>query len=98
VDEVSMNVNGVTPTGPAGAVEPVGKAIGVGQATQPQAVTDMVEISLAAKLAAKLQEIPDVRADLVAKVKAEIAAGTYETPERLEVAIDRLLNDILTGP
>lgn len=51
-------------------------------------------ISTAAKLALKLREIPDVRTGLVAAVKAEIVAGTYETPERLEIAIDRLLEDL----
>jgi hypothetical protein len=31
------------------------------------------------------------RADLVARVRREIAAGTYETPEKLDVALERLL-------
>jgi hypothetical protein len=34
---------------------------------------------------------PEVRADLVARVRREIAAGTYETPEKWEAALDRLL-------
>ena len=33
---------------------------------------------------------PAVRADLVARVRREIAAGTYDTPERWEAALDRL--------
>ena len=33
------------------------------------------------------------RADLVARVRAEIALGTYETHEKLEVALARLLED-----
>jgi negative regulator of flagellin synthesis FlgM len=55
----------------------------------------VVEISTAAKLAAKIHELPDVRADLVAQVKAEIQAGTYETPEKIDAAIDRLMDDLL---
>jgi hypothetical protein len=31
------------------------------------------------------------RADLVARVRKEIAAGTYETPEKLQAALERLL-------
>jgi hypothetical protein len=27
-------------------------------------------------------------------VKEEIEAGTYETPERIEIAVDRLLEDL----
>jgi len=42
----------------------------------------------------KIRELPDVRKDLVARVKAEIAAGTYETPEKLDAAIERLLEDL----
>jgi anti-sigma28 factor (negative regulator of flagellin synthesis) len=33
---------------------------------------------------------PEVREDLVARVRAEIAKGTYDTPEKLEEALDRL--------
>jgi negative regulator of flagellin synthesis FlgM len=33
----------------------------------------------------------EVRLELVARVRQEIAAGTYETPEKLEAALARLL-------
>lgn len=33
-----------------------------------------------------------IRKDLVARIKAEIAAGTYDTPERFEAAFAKLLN------
>ena len=33
----------------------------------------------------------EIRADLVARVRREIAAGTYDTPEKLALALDRLL-------
>jgi hypothetical protein len=33
---------------------------------------------------------PDVRQELVARVRREIQAGTYDTPEKLEAALDRL--------
>jgi hypothetical protein len=35
-----------------------------------------------------------VRSDLVARVKGEIKAGTYETPAKLNTAIDRMLNEM----
>ncbi len=34
----------------------------------------------------------DVRHDLVARVRREIAEGTYDTPEKWETAVARLLN------
>jgi hypothetical protein len=33
-----------------------------------------------------------IRTDLVARVRAEIAAGTYDTPEKWDEALDRLLD------
>ena len=33
---------------------------------------------------------PDIRADLVARVRRQIAEGTYDTPERWEAALTRL--------
>jgi hypothetical protein len=33
---------------------------------------------------------PEIRWDLVRRVKAEIAAGTYETPERIDATARRL--------
>ena len=33
---------------------------------------------------------PDIRHDLVARVRQEIRAGTYDTPEKFQAALDRL--------
>jgi len=33
----------------------------------------------------------EVRHDLVARVRREIAAGTYDTPEKMEAALERLI-------
>ena len=92
-----INVNGVQPPGAPGPVEPVGKAIQATPSSPAGGVSDVVEISLAAQLTAKLHELPGVRADLVARVKDEIAAGTYETQEKLDIAVDRLLKDLMSG-
>jgi hypothetical protein len=34
---------------------------------------------------------PEIRHDLVARVRRAIAAGEYDTPEKMEAALDRLL-------
>jgi negative regulator of flagellin synthesis FlgM len=60
----------------------------------PAGVSDIVELSAAAQLVAKVHELPDVRTELVDRVKAEIAAGTYETPERMEIAVSRLMDEL----
>ena len=57
---------------------------------------DSVAISPAARLRGALALVPEVRMERVERLRAEIAAGTYESPKKLEVAVDRLLKD-LTG-
>jgi hypothetical protein len=39
-----------------------------------------------------------IRADLVARVRREIQQGSYETPEKLEIAFRRLLEDMADSP
>ena len=58
-------------------------------------VSDVVEISTASILAAKIHDVPEVRMDLVARVRAEIETGVYETEERMDVTIDRLMDELL---
>ena len=55
-------------------------------------LADEVQISDAARLAEQTQGASDIRYDRVASIRAEIAAGTYETPEKLELALERLLD------
>jgi len=35
-----------------------------------------------------------IRFDLVNRIKAEIAAGTYDTPEKMDIALDRMASRI----
>jgi len=58
---------------------------------------DQVELSSAAQLLSRMSELPDVREDLVARVRGEIAAGTYETDDKLNAAIDALLSEEFGG-
>jgi hypothetical protein len=39
----------------------------------------------------------DFRADLVARIRREIAEGTYDTPEKWEAALERLLERLTGG-
>ncbi len=55
---------------------------------------DQVDISPAAQLADQLSGVPDIRADKVATIKAAIANGTYETSDKLDMALSRLLDEI----
>jgi negative regulator of flagellin synthesis FlgM len=57
-------------------------------------IQDELQISAAARAAESLQGVPDVRQARIAAIRAEIAAGTYETADKLDVAVSRLLDEI----
>jgi negative regulator of flagellin synthesis FlgM len=60
----------------------------------PTRGADSVDISAAADAAASAGASGDVRAELVSRVRKQIAAGTYETPSKLEAAVARLLDEL----
>ena len=89
------SIEGIQPVSASRAIQPT-EAIAANHAQVDLGeVSDVVDISTASILAAKIHEMPDVRADLVAEVKAQIAAGTYETQQRLEIAVERLTDELL---
>ena len=93
--EVHMtNVSGINPTQGPLPIEPGLTPKTAGPAVSSSPTSDTVEISQQARIAAKLASLPEVRTDLVAQVKAEIEAGTYDTQEKLDIAISRMLNEL----
>ena len=97
-----MNIQGPTPAGiskihgPHG-INPPHAPFGnkpAQEAAKTQASGDRVEISPAAEAAIRATEAGDIRVDLVNRVRSEIADGTYETPEKLDAALDRMLDEI----
>jgi negative regulator of flagellin synthesis FlgM len=57
--------------------------------SRPLSPRDTVEISAAGRAAESAAKTP-LRAERLARIKAEIDAGTYDTPERLEAALERM--------
>jgi negative regulator of flagellin synthesis FlgM len=57
-------------------------------------IQDELEISDAARLVDQIRELPEIRQHRVDEIRAQIAAGTYETDEKLEIALGRLLDEI----
>lgn len=67
-----------------------------GASTEAESVSrgqDRVQLSDAAQVLAAAKENP-IRQELVDRVKAEINAGTYETPDKYDAALDELLSDL----
>jgi negative regulator of flagellin synthesis FlgM len=56
--------------------------------------SDQVDISPAAEAAVRASEGGEIRHELVSQIRNEIAAGRYETPEKLDIALERLLDEI----
>lgn len=56
---------------------------------------DQVELSNTAQLLSKIADLPDIRQDLVDRVKASIADDTYESDDKTDAAIDNLLEDLV---
>ncbi len=55
---------------------------------------DQLELSGEAQRLSQVQTAPDIRADRVAEIRAQIQAGKYESLEKVSVAVDRLLNEL----
>ena len=55
---------------------------------------DQLDISHEADLVSRVNGLPDIRTDRVAELRAQIASGAYETDAKLDVALDRLLDEI----
>jgi negative regulator of flagellin synthesis FlgM len=57
-------------------------------------IADEVDISDAARLVEQVQQMPEIREDRVEAVRRQIADGTYETGDKLNIAVERLLDEI----
>ena len=55
---------------------------------------DQLDISPEGDFVSQVHDLPDIRADKVAAIKAQIAAGTYESDAKLDIALSRLLDEI----
>ena len=90
-----MNIQGTNRIhGPHGINAPhvSQRAAGPRSAGQTNAA-DRVDISPAAEAAMAAQS-GDIRHDLVNHIREQIAAGTYVTPEKLDIALDRMLDEM----
>ena len=85
--------------GPVGGAQPV-RSIQQLKSAQTEAVqgnempVDCVDISPDIDFVQQVHDLPDMRTDRIAEVRAEIDAGIYETDEKLDIAVGRLLDEI----
>lgn len=93
-----MEVSGLSSVGGAIPLRPASSA------TTPSAIPaavpssiapkDELEISSAARMAEGLSEAGESRTERLARIKAEIEAGSYDTDEKLDVALSRMFDSL----
>ena len=57
-------------------------------------IQDELDISDAARLMEQAKGVPEIRQDVVDRIRGQIADGTYETQDKLDIALDRFLDEI----
>ena len=57
-------------------------------------IQDEVQISSQGEIMSGIADIPEIRHDKVAALRAAIADGSYETDAKMSSALDRLLDEI----
>ena len=87
------NVFDVHPSSAADGTPPADQLQPKTPAAEASGAGEAIEISEARKLVAKIHDTSLTRMDIVERVKGQIAAGTYETPERIEATVDSLVEE-----
>ncbi len=64
------------------------------QAPASASISDELQLSDTAQIASQMNDIPAIRQDRVDAIRTQIAQGTYETPDKLDAALENLLNEI----
>jgi len=90
-----MNVNNVGNSSPVQKLvaNPIQKQLPTENA-QPTRATDRLELTGASHLLKALKS-NDVRTDKIASIKSQIEDGSYEDDHKLNVAVDKMLDDLL---
>jgi anti-sigma28 factor (negative regulator of flagellin synthesis) len=90
-----INPLGSTPGSGAAALGRAGRSgPEVTTRTVPVRSGDKVELSQHAQMLSRLSKLPDIRADLVDRVRRQIADGNYETSDKVDAAVDKLADDL----
>ncbi len=91
-----MEINGLSNVGGSQPIRSIQKLDGpaASQSTQALHGADQIEISAEADMISRANEVNDIRAERVDSIRQQIAAGTYDTDEKLEIAIGRLFDQL----
>jgi negative regulator of flagellin synthesis FlgM len=92
-----MEIRGIGGSQGAQPIYPRLAVFGVesGASAAAAAPRDQVEISPLGQMLDGISSLPEIRQERVEEIRRQIAAGTYETPEKLERAMDNLLGELM---
>ncbi|MHC4489144.1 MAG: carbon storage regulator [Planctomycetota bacterium] len=66
------------------------------QITMAKVRGDNVQLGITARVSKRIASLPKVRKEKVITVRRQLAKGKYPINERLNVALDKLLDDLIT--
>ncbi len=91
-----MQINGPSSIHGASALNGPSRTQGVAtqKSAEPLHGADQLDISHEAEMASRANDVSGVQADRIADIRAQIQAGTYETQEKLDVAVGRLFDEL----
>lgn len=69
-------------------------SIEAGTTVNAGAPRDQVEISPLGQMLDGISRLPEIRHEKVEEIRKQIASGIYETPAKLELALDRLMDEL----
>ncbi len=90
--DLTMNIKGSGTTNAGNIRRPARKA-SASPPARPSRRSSQVTPTELSRWIKKAKNLPEVRQDLVEQIKREIADGTYETPEKIQIAVERMLEE-----
>jgi negative regulator of flagellin synthesis FlgM len=69
-------------------------SVDAGQTVHAGSPRDQVEISPLGQMLDGISRLPEIRHEKVEEIRRQIADGSYETPAKLEKALDRLIDEM----
>jgi anti-sigma28 factor (negative regulator of flagellin synthesis) len=95
---IKMQINGPAHLHGAQAINPPHHNTRASRASEAHvsslAQVDQLDISHEADLVSRVRELPAIRQDRVDEIRAQITSGVYETDDKINGALERLLDEI----
>ncbi len=91
-----MDVSGIGPVGGGQPIRRINQPVEqqAPKEARPVSPTDELELSTVDSTSAEVELQDQFRAMRLEQIRQQIEAGTYETPEKLDAAVNRMFEDL----